>query len=98
MAKTSKIDVIKVAVLADLQINTNDKQIFADQLSKILDYVELLDKADTSKVEPTYNTSGQKNSQREDKVEESLSQEDALANAPKSKDGFFITKGVFSDG
>ena len=102
MVKTSGIDVKKVAELGNLPLSSNEEQIYADQLSKVLDYVELLDRADTKKAEPTYNSTESRNSLREDSIKPSLSQEDALTNASKKKDaisrgrlGFFAAKGIF---
>jgi ASC-1-like (ASCH) protein len=38
-----------------------------------------------------------KNIMRSDVAGESLSQEDAIKNAPNAKEGFFVTKGVFAE-
>lgn len=101
MVKTS-VDVKKVAKLGNLPLSVDDERIYTDQLAKILDYIELLNRADTKKVEPTYNPTESRNSLREDSVKPSLSQEDALNNVPKKKDdvsrgkqGFFAAKGIF---
>ncbi|TSC90435.1 MAG: aspartyl-tRNA(Asn)/glutamyl-tRNA (Gln) amidotransferase subunit C [Microgenomates group bacterium Gr01-1014_5] len=97
MVKTSGIDVKKVAKLGNLPLSADEERIYTDQLSKVLDYVELLDRADTKNVEPTYNPTESRNSLREDSVKPSLSQEDALSNSPKNTDGFIVTKGVFGE-
>ncbi len=92
-----KIDVKKVAKLANLPLTPDEELKYSDQLSKILDYVEQLNKVDTKDVEPTFNVSGQSNVMRKDEVGECLSQEDAISNAPNKKDGFVVTKGVFNE-
>lgn len=95
--KLTKEQVKKVAVLANLPISEDEEETYAEQLSEILEYVELLEKVDTSKVEPTFNVTGMQNVMREDVASESLSQEEALKNASNSKSGFFVTKGVFNE-
>jgi len=62
---------------------------FTEQLGGVIDSFEKLDKLDTEGVEPTAYTVPMKNIMREDKVEESYSQEDILANAPDKKKGHF---------
>lgn len=90
-----KIDVSRVAKLANLPITSEEEEKYSEQLSKILEYVEQLNRVDTSGVEPTFNVTGKTNIMREDETTVSLSQEGALSNAPKKQDGFFETKGVF---
>lgn len=97
MSKISSDTVKKVAELANLPISTDEEKLFVDQLAKIVDYIDQLDKVDTSNVEPTYNTTGLVNVLREDKVEESLVQGQALNSASNKKDGLFLAKGVFKD-
>lgn len=90
-----KIDVSHVAKLANLPLTSEEEKKYSEQLSKILDYIEQLNKVDTSNVEPIFNVSGQENVMSEDKLGECLSQEDTLSNAPKKQDGLFVTKRVF---
>jgi len=103
-----KIDVKKVAKLANLPLSGEEEEKYSQQLSKILDYIEHLNKVDTlrhgsgqaSDVKPTFNPSTTLRTSsvmREDEVGESLLQDEALLNAPKKKDGFIITKGVFEE-
>ncbi len=101
-----KIDVKKVAKLANLSLSNDEEDSpryaveagkYSAQLSKILDYIEQLNQVDTSKVEPTFNVIPNQNVMREDKTGENLTQEEALLNAPQTKDGFIVTKGVFEE-
>lgn len=99
-----KIDVKHVAKLANLPLTSEEEEKYSEQLSQILDYMEQLNQVDTSNVEPTFNVSGQNNVMREDETEPSLSQEEALQNAPNKEDGppvgeasMFVTKGVFGE-
>lgn len=95
--KLTKDQVKHVAKLANLPLSSEEEEKYSEQLSKILEYVEQLNKVDTSDVEPTFNVSEQANIEAEDKLDECLSQEDALSNIPHKNNGFFVTKGVFED-
>ncbi len=87
----------KVSKLANLPISFEEEKKYSQQLSKILDYIEQLNRADTSKVEPAYNITPNTNITREDEVNNNLTQEEALQNAPQKKNGLFVTKGVFEE-
>ncbi len=95
--KLTKQQVEKVAKLANLKLNSSQLDHYSQQLSAILDYFEQLKKVNTENVEPTYNVTGNTNITREDKVYSPLTQEESLQNSSQQKDGFFVTKGVFSD-
>ena len=87
----------KVAKLANLPIADSEIEKYSQQLSAILDYIDQLEKVDTEKILPTYNVSLKKTVLRPDEAKSSLSQEEALKNAPQKDRGFFKTKGVFND-
>ena len=93
--RLSKDQVKHVAKLANLPLTAEEEDKYSRQLSQILDYFEQLNQIDTSNTEPTFNVSGQSNVLREDTTAVCLSQEEALSNAPKKKNGMFETKGVF---
>lgn len=95
--KLSIAQVKHVAKLANLPIDEADLQKYAAQLSGILDYVKQLEKVDTTNVEPTFNISPDVNIQAEDHVLQPLDQAEAIGNAPLSRHGFIITKGVFNE-
>jgi aspartyl-tRNA(Asn)/glutamyl-tRNA(Gln) amidotransferase subunit C len=87
-----------VAQLAHIPISDAESQQLAKDFSQTLSVVDQLKAADVSRVETTHQVTGFKNITREDKVDESLSftQAEALANAPNSKDGFFLVPQVLS--
>lgn len=78
-----------IAGLAKLAFSDEEKETFVEQFNQILHYMEKLDELDTDQIEPTYNVLDLKNVTRADAVKPWLTQEEALANAPKSKHGFF---------
>lgn len=86
-----------VAKLANLPITAKEEEMYAEQLSEILEYIDHLNSVDTSGVDPTFNTTGFTNVMRADEVRISISQEEAIKNAAVSKNGFFVTKGVFEN-
>ena len=56
-------------------------------LNAVLDYLELLNKLDTSAVEPAAHVLPLKNIFREDRPQQSLDKELVLANAPEEEEG-----------
>jgi len=82
-------DVEKIAKLAKLSFSAEEKEKFTQQFNQILAYIEKLDELDTENVVPTAHVLDLKNVMRPDKAETWLTQDEAVANAPKSKNGFF---------
>lgn len=89
MGKITIEQVEHVANLARLRFNEEEKQRLAEQLGKILEYIEQLNKLNTDDVPPTSHVIPVKNVVREDIVKPSLTQEEALANAPSPVNGLF---------
>lgn len=92
----SKDDVKKIATLARLNIAENEIEKYQHHLEEILNYVQKLNELDTANVEPTYYVQEAINVFREDEVKPSLSQEDALKNAPEQSHGFFVVPKIIS--
>jgi aspartyl-tRNA(Asn)/glutamyl-tRNA(Gln) amidotransferase subunit C len=86
-----------VAELAKLRLTEAEMQEFAGQLSDILEYAERLQAVDTSSVPPTPYILPLTNVMRDDVPEPSLSNDEALANAPDREDGFFRVRAVFEE-
>ena len=83
-----KKDLEHIGWLARLELSEEDKEKYTPKLNSILDYFGEIDKADTEGVEPLYHVLPMSNVFREDVPTGSLSQEEALSNAPKNQDGF----------
>ena len=67
--KISESDVQYVASLAMLEVAENERKELADQLSRIVEYVEQLNKLDVSGIEPTAQVvTSMKHAVREDRV------------------------------
>ncbi|MBU0672549.1 MAG: Asp-tRNA(Asn)/Glu-tRNA(Gln) amidotransferase subunit GatC [Candidatus Margulisbacteria bacterium] len=84
-----KIDVEHVAKLARLGLSEEEKKLFADQLSAIFEFAEMLNKLDTKNTPPTSHAIPMKNVLREDKVVPCKNVEDILANAPEEEAHMF---------
>ncbi len=95
--KLSTDEVRHVAELAKLKLTDEEVALYADQLSQILDYAERLQEIDTSTVAPTPYVLPLENIMRDDVAEPGLTNEEALANAPDSDEGFFRVRAVFDD-
>lgn len=89
MAKVD-IDVKYVAHLARLSLSPDEEQKISAQLGNILGYIEKLKEVDVSGVEPTAHAFPLVNVTRPDEVRASISNEDALRNAPVKANGLFM--------
>jgi aspartyl-tRNA(Asn)/glutamyl-tRNA(Gln) amidotransferase subunit C len=87
---SADIDVKYVAHLARLQLTPAEEQKFGEQLGHVLGYVEKLKKLDVTGVEPTAHAFPIINVTRPDEVRPSISNEQALGNAPATANGLFI--------
>lgn len=87
--KISYEQVEHVARLARLALSREEKEKMRAQLDAILTYIDKLNQLDTSQTEPTSHVIPMTNVFREDKIRPSLSQEQALANAPDRQGALF---------
>lgn len=83
MPEAHKIDIKHVAKLARLTLDDEDAKHYADQLNRILNYIDTLTKYDLDGVEPTAHAIPVYDVLRADEPRPGLPQELALANAPK---------------
>jgi aspartyl-tRNA(Asn)/glutamyl-tRNA(Gln) amidotransferase subunit C len=84
------IDVKYVAHLARLSLSPDEEKKIGAQLGNILGYIEKLKEVDVSGVEPTAHAFPLVNVTRPDEVRPSISNEDALRNAPAQANGLFM--------
>jgi aspartyl-tRNA(Asn)/glutamyl-tRNA(Gln) amidotransferase subunit C len=96
MAVTIK-DVEHIAKLANLEFTDAEKEKFTHQLNQILEYVEQMNKLDTSHVEPLSHVIELSNVFRADEVKQGVSTEEALKNAPSKTEKFFKVPKVISE-
>jgi aspartyl-tRNA(Asn)/glutamyl-tRNA(Gln) amidotransferase subunit C len=77
----SRGDVERIARLARLELNAEEKDLFARQLAGILAYAEQIQRVPTEGIEPTSHA-GAAAALRDDEVRPSLPREASLAAAP----------------
>lgn len=90
-------EVEHVAHLARLRLSTEELEQMRTDLSRILDYIDMLKEVDVSDVAPTAQVTDLFNILREDETRPSLPSEDVLANAPEQRDGMFRVKAIFEE-
>ncbi len=97
MSKLSRDDVLKLAKLSRLKLSDEEIERFRTELSEILEYVEMLNKADTTGLEPTYQVTSLKNVMRPDKeISYQAKPDDLLKNAPAIEKHQFKVKRVLT--
>ena len=79
----------KLAHLARLKFNEEEKQEIKTDLQRMIIFVEKLNELDLENVEPLLHVSGEINVLREDEVGGSISRSEALKNAPLHDEQFF---------
>ncbi len=90
----SKEEVMKVANLARLELSPDEVESMTDQLATILGYVDKLDGIDCRDIAPTTHVLAIENAFRDDVVQPSLSQAEALANGPLHNGEAFVVPRV----
>ena len=89
-------EVRKVADLARLELSDAELDTMARQLSAIVDYINQLQQVNTDGVEPLAHALDVHDVFRADELSASLSEDEALANAPARRDNFYRVPAVFS--
>ena len=79
----------KLYRLAMLQFDESEKEEIKSDLQKMIGFVDKLKELDTAGVEPLLHMSPNVNVLREDVVENMVSREEALKNAPLHDEQFF---------
>jgi len=97
MSDIKKEDIQHVAKLARISIEDVELSRYADELIKIIEYVDMLNQVDTDDIEPTYSVCQNINRYRPDEPEPSCSREEILNNAPRRDLVNIRTKGVFNE-
>ena len=85
----TRAEVDHIAELARLELTDDEKALYREQLSAILDYAARLQSVDTSHISPTASVLSTRSPLRPDVVVPGLSNEQALQNAPRAEQGQF---------
>ena len=84
----------KVANLARLELAEDEKITLIEDMGKILDFMDKLNEVDTSGVEPLVYMTDEINVFREDVISHEITHEEALKNAPKHDEDYFLVAKV----
>ena len=87
--KIERKTVDRLAELAKLEFNENEKKEIEKDLSRILDFVDKLKAMDTKGVEPLIFMSDEVNVLRSDDVKTEITHDEAMQNAPKKDSDYF---------
>ena len=97
--KLSPQEIEKIATLARLDLSAKEKKMYAEQLSVVFDYIEMLNEVDTDNVLETCQVTGLEDVIREDEVA-SWEEEDKkklINNFPDKMGNLLKVKAVFND-
>ncbi len=97
MSQISRDDVAHLARLARLALTEDELDSYAGQLDAILEHVGQIQGVDVSGVEPTGNPLKDVNVTRPDVVAPSLTQAEALAEAPEAAEGRFAVPQILGE-
>ncbi len=93
MSLTTK-DVLKIAKLSRIRLKNDEVEYFKNEISAILNWVDILKEVDTSNVAPLTSVTNQKLPIRKDIVTDGNMQKSVLENAPDADYGCFIVPKV----
>ena len=84
-------DLIKyLETLARITLNEEEEKKVGSEIQDILTYIDMLNELDTDDVEAMSHCFPVTNVMRDDVVEESMTPDEVVANAPESQDGCFV--------
>ena len=95
----SEHEVQQIADYTRIGLSADKVKSMTIDLNAIIDSLDPILEFDLSGVEPTYHPiGGLVNVMREDVMVEGLTQEEALSNAPKQRDGSFLIPSILGGG
>ncbi|MDB5125363.1 MAG: gatC [Mucilaginibacter sp.] len=89
-----KDTVDKVAHLARLELSPEETDTMINDMNRILGFMDKLNEIDTTGVEPLIYMTNEVNVFRDDVVKQEITHEEALLNAPKHDDKYFLVSKV----
>ncbi len=94
--KLSTNDIKHIASLSNLNLSDEEVIKFSPQLSKIVEYVDILNEVDTKNTKPTYQVVGLTNIFHSDDIDviNMLSNDKALSNTNSTHNGLFKVKAI----
>jgi aspartyl-tRNA(Asn)/glutamyl-tRNA(Gln) amidotransferase subunit C len=89
MSKIDQDTVDRIAHLARLEFESEEKNRILEDMNRMLDFVDKLSELNTEHIEPLIYMSDEVNQLRDDVAKETITQKEALLNAPQ-KDSDYI--------
>ncbi len=95
--KLSRHEIDHIAKLARLELTEEELFKYGEQLSKVLEYIDMLKEVDTVGVDPTAQVTGLENILREDEVQDwdPEEREAAIGESPATEGKFIKVRKVF---
>ena len=87
-------EVSHLALLCRIAMTEDDVDLMRDQMSNILENIDVLNQVDTTGVEPTGHSVDLVSVMRDDDVSPSTDREEVLSNAPRREDDFIRVRAV----
>ncbi len=85
----NKEDIKHIADIAQIDFSDQELESFREKFNENLKLIDKIKDIDTDGIDEVMQINGTENNFREDEIKESLSQEEALENAPTKKYGYF---------
>ncbi len=95
--KLSEEQTKKIGLLADIILTDKQVKDLSESISSVVGHMEEIKDLDLDTVPETPRATEEKNVYRSDTIESSLTQEEALSNAKKSYNGYFVVPYVFEE-
>lgn len=89
MAEITNERIKTIADSVRIAISDEEAEKYTDEISSIIEYTNILSELNTDNVEPTTHGIVLGNVLRKDEPKQTITQEDALKNAPDQEDGHF---------
>ena len=89
MAKITKEQILHTAELATLAISEEAAEMYSKNLTEIITFTEKIQNINTDGVKQTIYGNNNDNVLRKDEAKRTITQEEALENAPSQEDGQF---------
>lgn len=93
----SKEEIKQVSDLCMLDFTDDEIDELRNEMTKILDHINVISEVDADGIEPTYFVNDRVQKLREDLVVESMDKEEVLKNAPQEQYGYFKLINVMED-
>jgi len=99
MSSQIDLDLVRhIGKLSRIELTDGEAEMFRRQLGGILEHFDKLRELDTTDVEPMAHAVEIRNALADDVARESLSADEALANAPRRDGDYFMVPKVIQEG